>query len=154
MLPLLAEWLNSVSAESSILLVAFPDGERRHSGAARYVQQRGDVQRKNITAAVEISGVGRGRTGIKTKRADRFLALIGWPRRRLRFSFPRHGRPANLRQLTSPGGGLPRCRHTGSDHIIAAAADSAVIQLQLQTTEQLKLVRVLQHVPAAVCISA
>jgi len=48
MLPLLAESLNSVSTKSSILFVSFPDEERRHSGSARYVQQRSDVLRKNI----------------------------------------------------------------------------------------------------------
>jgi hypothetical protein len=74
MLPLLAESLNSVSTESSILLIAFPDEERRHPGPARYVRQLSEMQRKKIKAAVEISGIGRGRTSIEAKREDRPLA--------------------------------------------------------------------------------
>lgn len=41
------------------------------------MQQRSDVQRKNIKATIEISGVRGGRTTIEAKRDDRSLA--GWP---------------------------------------------------------------------------
>jgi hypothetical protein len=56
------------------------------------------VQRKNIKAAVEISGVGRGRTTIKAKRDDRSVA--DWlATAAITLQLPRHGRPANLRQF-------------------------------------------------------
>ena len=112
MLPLLAESLNSVSTESSILFVAFPDEERRHSGSARYVQQLSDVQRKNIKP--QQNSPASAAAGPRSKPSAMIaLLLIGWPRRRLRFSFPRHGQPANMRRLTSPEQGpsaLPTSR--------------------------------------------
>ena len=74
MLPLLAESLNGVSTESSILFIAFPTENRHHSGAASYVQQLSEATRKEINAAVEISDVGRGRTTLEAKRADRSVA--------------------------------------------------------------------------------
>jgi hypothetical protein len=74
MLPLLAESLDGVSTESSILFIAFPNESRRHSGAASYVQQLSEPNKNEIKAGVEISGVGRGRTTLEAKRDDRSLA--------------------------------------------------------------------------------
>jgi hypothetical protein len=73
MLPLLAESLNGVSTESSILFIAFPSDKHHHSGPAQYVQQLSEVQRKKIKGAVEISGVGRGRTAYDVNRDNRWL---------------------------------------------------------------------------------
>ena len=74
MLPLLAESLNGVSTESSILFIAFPSDKHHHSGPAQYVQQLSEVQRKKIKGTVEISGVGRGRTAYDVNRDNRWLS--------------------------------------------------------------------------------
>lgn len=74
MLPLLAESLNGVSTESNVIFIAFPNDGRHHSAAASYVRQLSEANRREIKAAVEISGVGRGRTTIEVKRGDRSLA--------------------------------------------------------------------------------
>ena len=74
MLPLLAESLNAVSTDSSIVLVAFTGDGRHHSGASWYARQLSEAQRKKIKAAVEISGIGRGRTTFDVKHGDRFLS--------------------------------------------------------------------------------
>jgi hypothetical protein len=74
MLPLLAESLNGVSTESNILFIAFPNENRHHTGASSYVQQLSEAKRKEIRAAIEISGIGRGRTTREAKHDDRSLA--------------------------------------------------------------------------------
>jgi len=74
MLPLLAESLNAVSTDSTILFIAFPADNRHHTGATEYVRHLDQEQRKKIKAAVEISTIGRGRTTFEVKRAERFLA--------------------------------------------------------------------------------
>ena len=73
MLPVLAESLNGVSTESTILFIAFPGESRRHPSSAWYAQQLSDAQRKKIKAAVEISGIGRGRTTYDVRHGDRSL---------------------------------------------------------------------------------
>jgi hypothetical protein len=73
MLPVLAESLNGVSTESTILFIAFPGESRRHPSSAWYAQQLSDAQRKKIKAAVEISGIGRGRTTYDFRHGDRSL---------------------------------------------------------------------------------
>jgi hypothetical protein len=87
MLPLLAESLNSVSTESSIVLIAFPSDKHHLPVSSRYAGQLGAEQRKKIKAAVEIRGVGRGATTFDAKRDERYLAewlvvaatSIRWP---------------------------------------------------------------------------
>jgi len=74
MLPLLAESLNAVSTDSSIVFIAFPGDKHHHPGSASYVQQLSQMQHKKIKAAVEISGIGRGRTTYDIKRGDRSLS--------------------------------------------------------------------------------
>lgn len=74
MLPLLAESLNSVSTEASIVLIAFPPGKHRISSSSRYVETLGKAERAEIKAVVEISGVGRGATSYDVKSQDRYLA--------------------------------------------------------------------------------
>jgi hypothetical protein len=74
MLPLLAESLNGVSTESTILFVAFSDDKRHRDVSSWYAAQLTEDQRKKIKAAVEISQVGRGRTSYEVKRGDRYLA--------------------------------------------------------------------------------
>jgi hypothetical protein len=74
MLPLLAESLNGVSTESTILFVAFSDDKRHRDVSSWYVAQLTEDQRRKIKAAVEISQVGRGRTSFDVKRGDRALA--------------------------------------------------------------------------------
>ncbi len=73
MLPLLAESLNAVSTDSTILFIAFP-GDNHHHTAAEYVRHLNDEQRKKIKAAVEISSIGRGRTTYDVSHRDRSLA--------------------------------------------------------------------------------
>lgn len=74
MLPLLAESLNAVSTDSTILFIAFSGDNRHHTGATEYVRHLDEEQRKKIKAAVEISTIGRGRTTFEVKGAERFLA--------------------------------------------------------------------------------
>ena len=74
MLPLLAESLNAVSTDSSIVLVALPGEKYRHPGSSWYVKQLSEAQRKKIKAEVEISEVGRGVPTFDTNRRDRYLA--------------------------------------------------------------------------------
>ena len=74
MLPLLAESLNGVSTESTIVFIAFPGEPRHHPSSAWYVKQLSEAQRKQIKAAVEISGIGRGRTTYDIKKEDRSLS--------------------------------------------------------------------------------
>lgn len=74
MLPLLAESLNSVSTDSSIMLIAFPPVRHRTSSSPWYAEKLGKSERGNIKAVVEISGVGRGATSYDAKQPDRYLA--------------------------------------------------------------------------------
>src|SRR5271166_5841603 len=74
MLPLLAESLNAVSTDSTILFIAFPADNRHHTGATEYVRHLDQEQRKKIKTAVEISTIGRGPTTFEVKRAARYLA--------------------------------------------------------------------------------
>lgn len=74
MLPLLAESLNSVSTESSIVLIAFPPDKHHQPLSSWYASKLSESERKKIKAAVEISGVGRGATTFDVKRDDRYLA--------------------------------------------------------------------------------
>jgi hypothetical protein len=74
MLPLLAESLNGVSTQNTILFIAFPKEGRYHSESEWYVQQLNEIQRRNTKAAVEISSVGRGRTTYDIKHTDRPLS--------------------------------------------------------------------------------
>ena len=74
MLPLLAESLNAVSTDSSIMFIAFTGDARHHSGSSRYAHQLSEAQRKKAKAAIEIAGIGRGRTTYDIKRNDRSLA--------------------------------------------------------------------------------
>ena len=74
MLPLLAESLNSVSTESSIVLIAFPSDRHHQPRSSWYAGKLSESERKNIKAAVEISGVGRGLTSSEVKPGDRNLA--------------------------------------------------------------------------------
>src|SRR5664279_4556255 len=74
MLPLLAESLNSVSTNSSIVLIAFPPDKHHQSVSTSYAKKLSETERKNIKAAIEISGVGRGRTSYDAKAGDRYLA--------------------------------------------------------------------------------
>ena len=74
MLPLLAESLNGVSTESTVLFIAFPGDNHHHTGATEYVRHLNEEQRKKIKAAVEISGIGRGRTTFDVNHRDRSLS--------------------------------------------------------------------------------
>lgn len=74
MLPLLAESLNGVSTESTIVFVAFPGDQHHRGGSSWYVKNLGDAQRMKIKAAVEIVDIGRGPTTFDTKHGDRYLA--------------------------------------------------------------------------------
>jgi hypothetical protein len=74
MLPLLAESLNSVSTESSIVLIAFPPYKRHVPVSPWYARSLSEAERKRIKAAVEISGVGRGETSSDVKPEERYLA--------------------------------------------------------------------------------
>lgn len=74
MLPLLAESLNGVSTQSTILFIAFPGDSRHSSGSLRYAGQLNEAQRKQTKAAVEVSDIGRGATTFEVKRNDRNLA--------------------------------------------------------------------------------
>src|SRR5664279_5173169 len=74
MLPLLAESLNSVSTNSSIVLIAFPSDKHHVPVSTSYAKKLSETERKNIKAAIEISGVGRGRTSYDAKAGDRYLA--------------------------------------------------------------------------------
>jgi len=74
MLPLLAESLNSVSTESSIVLIAFPPDKHHIPVSPWYAGELSDAERKNVKAAIEISGVGRGQTSYEVKPGDRNLA--------------------------------------------------------------------------------
>ena len=73
MLPLLAESLNSVSTDSSIVLIAFPPDKHHISTSSRYAEKLGKSERERIKAVVEISGVGRGATSYDIKQ-ERHLA--------------------------------------------------------------------------------
>jgi len=74
MLPLLAESLNSVSTDSSIVLIAFPTDKHHNSTSSHYVEKLGKAERGKIKAVIEISGVGRGATSYDVKPQDRYLA--------------------------------------------------------------------------------
>ncbi len=74
MLPLLAESLNSVSTESSIVLIAFPPDKHHNSAAPGYAGKLSAAQRQKIKAAIEIKGVGRGQTSYDVKSGERNLA--------------------------------------------------------------------------------
>jgi hypothetical protein len=74
MLPLLAESLNSVSTESSIMLIAFPPDKHHSPVSPWYAGMLSEAERKNVKAAIEISGVGRGQTSYEAKPGDRNLA--------------------------------------------------------------------------------
>jgi hypothetical protein len=74
MLPLLAESINGVSTESTILFIAFPGEPRHHPSSPWYVTQLSEAQRRKVKAAVEISGIGRGRTSYDIKKDDRSLS--------------------------------------------------------------------------------
>ena len=74
MLPLIAESINGVSTESTILFISFPGEKPRHSTSAWYTQQLSEAQRAKIKAAVEISSIGRGRTTYDIKKEERSLS--------------------------------------------------------------------------------
>lgn len=74
MLPLLAESLNSVSTDSSILFIAFPPDKHHTSVASWYVRSLSEADRRRVKAAVEISGVGRGPTSFDVKPEARALS--------------------------------------------------------------------------------
>jgi hypothetical protein len=74
MLPLLAESLNSVSTESSIVFIAFPPDKHHNPASLWYAGKLSEAERKNVKAAIEISGVGRGQTSYEVKPGDRSLA--------------------------------------------------------------------------------
>src|SRR5271165_2281255 len=74
MLPLLAESLNAVSTDSTMQFIAFPGDNHHHTGAAEYVRHLNEEQRKKIKAAVEIAGIGRGRTTFDVRHGDRSLS--------------------------------------------------------------------------------
>ena len=74
MLPLLAESLNSVSTESSIVLIAFPPDKHHAPVSPWYAGKLTRAERKNVKATIEISGVGRGQTSYEVKPGDRNLA--------------------------------------------------------------------------------
>ena len=73
MLPLLAESLNSVSTDASIMLIVFPPRKHQSSASSRYAQKLAKAEREKIKAVVEISGVGRGATSYDIKQ-ERYLA--------------------------------------------------------------------------------
>jgi hypothetical protein len=74
MLPLLAESLNAVSTDSTILFIAFPADKHQHPLSRWYAGQLSSSQRKQVKAAVEISGVGRGQMAADIKGTDKPLA--------------------------------------------------------------------------------
>lgn len=74
MLPLLAESLNAVTTDSTILFIAFPGDKHHHPGSSWYVRQLSEAQRKQIKGAVEVAEVGRGAPTFVTDRRDRSLA--------------------------------------------------------------------------------
>jgi hypothetical protein len=74
MLPLLAESLNAVSTDSSIVFIAFTGDARHHPGSSWYAHQLSEAQRKKAKAAIEIAGVGRGNTTFDIKHGERYLA--------------------------------------------------------------------------------
>jgi hypothetical protein len=74
MLPLLAESLNSVSTDSSIVLIALPPVRHHASSSSSYAEKLGKPERAKIKAVVEISGVGRGATSYEVKQQERYLA--------------------------------------------------------------------------------
>jgi hypothetical protein len=74
MLPLLAESLNSVSTEASIVLIAFPSDKHHNTLSRKYVETLNASERKKIKAAVEIHGTGRGTTSFDVKTQDHYLA--------------------------------------------------------------------------------
>jgi len=74
MLPLLAESLNSVSTDSSIVLIAFPPDNHHSTVSSWYAGRLSEPGRKNIKAAIELSGTGRGQTSYEVKPGDRNLA--------------------------------------------------------------------------------
>jgi hypothetical protein len=76
MLPLLAESLNAVSTESTVLLIAFPGDNHHRSDSSWYIKHLNESQRKQIKAEIEIAGLGRGDTTFDVKRHDHNLA--GW----------------------------------------------------------------------------
>ncbi len=73
-LPLLAESLNSVSTESSIVLIAFPPDKHHQPVSTSYVKKLNVTEHNKVKAAIEISGVGRGQTSYDVKPGDRNLA--------------------------------------------------------------------------------
>src|ERR1019366_4780524 len=73
MLPLLAESLNAVSTDSSIVFIDFTGDSRHRSGSSWYAHQLSEAQRKKAKAAIEIAGVGRGSTTFEIKHGERYL---------------------------------------------------------------------------------
>jgi hypothetical protein len=74
MLPLLAESLNGVSTESTIMFIAFSGDQHHRGGSSWYVKHLDDPERRKIKAAMEIVNVGRGPTTFDITHGDRPLA--------------------------------------------------------------------------------
>ena len=74
MLPLLAKSLAGVPHRSTVILIAFPGRSRGMRGAAHYVDQLTEAQRKTLRAVVDLDNLGRTPAVYALAQPDKTLA--------------------------------------------------------------------------------